>query len=85
MSPFEPFSIVIEKSGNFVEFKKLFFRLNAIWPETLVVKPPDFSNIIERIPMTVADDDWIRAVRLQREAEAKHFEAKGYITHAFLI
>ena len=53
-------------------------------PAYITIKDED-GNIIERIPMSVADDDWIRAARLQRKAEAKHFEAKGYITHAFLI
>ena len=53
-------------------------------PAYITIKNED-GNIIERNPMSVADDDWIRAARLQRKAEAKHFEAKGYITHAFLI
>ncbi len=33
------------------------------------------GNIIERIPMTAADDDWIRAGRLRKKAEAGDKEA----------
>ncbi len=35
----------------------------------------DDGNIIEEIPMTAADDDWIRAGRLRKKAEAGDKEA----------
>ena len=35
----------------------------------------DDGNIIEEIPMTAADDDWIRAGRLRKKAEEGDQEA----------
>ena len=35
----------------------------------------DDGNIIEEIPMTAADDDWIRAGRLRKKAEEGDKEA----------
>lgn len=38
-------------------------------PAYITIEDED-GNIIKRIPMTVADDDWIRAGRLRKKAEA---------------
>jgi len=41
-------------------------------PAYITIEDED-GNIIERIPMTAADDDWIKATRLQKKVNAKHF------------
>ncbi len=38
-------------------------------PAYITVEDED-GNIIKRFPMTVADDDWIRAGRLRKKAKA---------------
>jgi len=43
-------------------------------PAYITIEDED-GNIIERIPMTAADDDWIRAGRLRKKAEAGDKEA----------
>ncbi len=43
-------------------------------PAYITIQAGD-GNIIERIPMTAADDDWIRAGRLRKKAEAGDKEA----------
>ena len=43
-------------------------------PAYITIEDED-GNIIERIPMTSADDDWIRAGRLKKKAEAGDKEA----------
>ena len=43
-------------------------------PAYITIEDED-GNIIERIPMTAANDDWIRAGRLWKKAEAGDKEA----------
>jgi hypothetical protein len=43
-------------------------------PAYITIEDGD-GNIIERIPMTAAHDDWIRAGRLRKKAEAGDKEA----------
>ena len=43
-------------------------------PAYITIEDED-GNIIERIPMTAADDDWIRAGRLRKKAAAGDKEA----------
>ncbi len=49
--------------------KKMKFK-----PAYITIEDGD-GNIIERIPMRAADDDWIRAGRLRKKAEAGDKEA----------
>ncbi len=56
-------------------------RPHCLISESMKLKPAYITiqdkdgNIIERIPMTAADDDWIRAARLKKKAEAGDKEA----------
>lgn len=43
-------------------------------PTYITIEDED-GNIIKRIPMTAADDDWIRAARLKKKADAGDKEA----------
>ncbi len=43
-------------------------------PAYITIKDED-GNIIERIPMTAINDDWIRSNRLRKKAEAGDKEA----------
>jgi hypothetical protein len=40
-----------------------------------ITREDEHGNIIKRIPMTEADDDWIRAGRLKRKADEGDKEA----------